>query len=121
MLDSEPDLYDLQEQLKDLQKQVFYLTALLKFHNLYDVPSKYKKFNPKPFENPFYEVKGIKKNPKFPVSELTGVKIAGLPGVLNELPDADEIRMSKERMMQYNVKGKKSETATKKYHEKNRL
>lgn len=96
----EPSIYELKEEIEDLKNQVFYLTSLLKFHNLYEVPSKYKKAFPREFENPFYEIKDIKKNPKFKTIPLNAGSSRNWPS-LDEMPDDKEIKESKQRMWEY--------------------
>ncbi len=102
--------YDIQEKIETLQAKVKHFESLLKFHNLFEIPLKYRKAFPKENEYPYFT------ETKFKIQSCSSLMPGRdlVPAYIDRLPSQEDLDKSKERM------GRFAKMANKKYRKPRR-
>lgn len=110
MLDEEEfSLFQAQEKIESLETKVSYLTNLIKFHGLDNIPMKYRKFNPSPNEFPYFRENKFKEN-HLKCGSLSGYfETSAHFSELDFPEDPEEFKKAKERMDMYLIQSKTME------------
>jgi hypothetical protein len=98
-----PSISELNDQVQSLRDQILTLSQIVHFHNLNNIPMKYRKIYPKKGEYMFFELDCFNRKPKF------SGQIIIYP-TLEELHPAEkepDYNAAKERMNRYAEEHKK--------------
>lgn len=85
-IDEEINIYDLSERIEELENNLLNLQHIIKFHGLDIIDRKYRKFNPKKGEYPFFTTNAFKKFDPIikPLNIINDNEIYEIPSLTSE-------------------------------------